>query len=79
MKKQLEALSCLFDKNFSSHLLRTTWLPLLAPLEYSWTNSEAQVVEPVRDKNCIEGDEVIVFMQITDYFEHGYENIDTWR
>ena len=25
--------SCLFDKNFSSHFLKTTWLPLLAPLE----------------------------------------------
>ena len=52
MKKYFEEeLSyCLFDKNFSSHLLRTTWLPLLAPLEYSWTNNEAQVVEPDGDE-----------------------------
>ena len=52
IKKHFEdKLSCLFDKNFSSHFLKTTWLPLLIPLEYSWTNNEAQVVEPVRDQN----------------------------
>ena len=42
--------SCLFNKNFSSHFLKTTWLPLLVPFEYSWTNNEAQVVEPASDR-----------------------------
>ena len=74
MKKQLEALSCLFDKNFSSHLLRTTWLPLLAPLEYSWTNSEAQVVEPVRDVNCADIFDGQENMEIEVKILNGHEN-----
>ena len=53
---------------------------MLAPLEYSWTKSEAQVVEPVRDVNCADGDDIEIYdgqesMEIEVKISNGHENI----